>query len=209
MLDAEEFIDTAEETGVIVSAGWDVLDAACRQVARWRAAGHEVCVAVNLAAGQVFAPDLVQRVSRSLADSGVDGSALQLEITERVVMSGLTGALSSLEACRQMGVEVLIDDFGTGYSSLAALHDLPLSAIKIDKSFVARLDGGSDEIVVAILALARSLGLGVVAEGIENGEQLERLRELGCPWGQGYHYAPALDAAVATQLLDEQAGATG
>jgi len=204
VLDADEFVDTAEETGLLVSAGWDVLDAACRQVGLWRAAGYPVRVAVNLAAGQVAAPDLVERVRRSLGARGVDGSALQLELTERVAMSGLPGALEHLDECRALGVEVLVDDFGTGYSSLTALHDLPLTAIKIDKSFVGRLDGDVHEIVVAILALARSLGLGVVAEGIETLEQRDRLLALGCESGQGFLYAPAVDADEATRLLRAQ-----
>ena len=205
VLDAEAFIDTAEETGVVVAAGWDVLTTACHQVAAWRRAGHDVSVAVNLAEGQVTAPDLAERVAAALRAAGVDGSALQLELTERIAMTSVDRLVDRLDACRRLGVEVLIDDFGTGYSSLTALHELPLTALKVDKSFVARLGGDVDAIVAAVLALARSLHLGVVAEGIETDEQCRALLALGCRVGQGYLYGGALDAQDATLLLQRQA----
>jgi diguanylate cyclase (GGDEF)-like protein/PAS domain S-box-containing protein len=204
VLDAEAFIDAAEETGVIVAAGWELLSTACHQVAAWRRAGFEVSVAVNLAEGQVTAPDLPERVAAALSEAGVDGSALQLELTERIAMTRVDQAVARLDACRRLGVEVLVDDFGTGYSSLTTLHELPLTALKIDKSFVSRLGGDVDAIVAAVLALARSLGLGVVAEGIETVEQRRLLRALGCHVGQGYLYGVALDPHEATRLLETQ-----
>jgi EAL domain-containing protein (putative c-di-GMP-specific phosphodiesterase class I) len=204
VLDAGAFIDTAEETGVIVAAGWQVLTAACRQVARWRRAGFDVSVAVNLAEGQLTSPDLPERVAVALADAGVEGSALQLELTERIAMTSVDQAVARLDACRRLGVDVLVDDFGTGYSSLTALHELPLTALKVDKAFVSRLGGDVDAIVAAVVALARSLGLGIVAEGIETAEQCRLLRGLGCHIGQGYLYGRAIDPEDATRLLEAQ-----
>ena len=203
VLDAAAFVDTAEETGVIVAAGWNVLATACRQVREWRDAGFPVQVAVNLADRQVTDPELADRVAAALSAAGVDGSALQLEITERAAMTPLAEAVAHLEQCRAMGVDVLIDDFGTGFSSLTALHELPLTAVKVDKTFVARLDGGN-EIVQAILALSHSLGLDVVAEGIETAEQRRQMQALGCRVGQGHLFSPALDADEATRLLRAQ-----
>jgi EAL domain-containing protein (putative c-di-GMP-specific phosphodiesterase class I) len=204
VLDAEAFIDAAEETGVIVAAGWELLSTACHQVAAWRRAGFEVSVAVNLAEGQVTAPDLPDRVAAALTEAGVEGSALQLELTERIAMTRVDQAVARLDACRRLGVKVLVDDFGTGYSSLTTLHELPLTALKLDKSFVSRLGGDVDAIVAAVLALARSLGLSVVAEGIETVEQCRLLRALGCHVGQGYLYGGALDPHDATRLLESQ-----
>jgi predicted signal transduction protein with EAL and GGDEF domain len=203
VLDAAAFVDTAEETGVLVAAGWNVLATACRQVREWRDAGFPVHVAVNLADRQVTDPELVDRVAAALTAAGIDGSALQLEITERAAMTPVAEAVAHLEECRAMGIELLIDDFGTGFSSLTALHELPLTAVKIDKTFVSRLDGG-DEMVKAIIALSHSLGLDVVAEGIETAEQREQVQALGCPVGQGYLFYPALDADEATRLLRAQ-----
>jgi EAL domain-containing protein (putative c-di-GMP-specific phosphodiesterase class I) len=187
-----------------VGAGWEVLGEACHQVAAWRRAGFEVSVAVNLAEGQVTAPDLPERVAAALTEADVEGAALQLELTERIAMTRVDQAIARLDACRRLGVGVLVDDFGTGYSSLTMLHELPLTALKIDRTFVARLGGDVDAIVAAVLALARSLGLGVVAEGIETVEQCNRLRSLGCHVGQGYLYGAALDRHDATRLLESQ-----
>lgn len=210
VLDAAEFIDTAEETGVIVSAGWNVLETACRQVREWRDEGFPIHVAVNLADRQVTDPELANLVSTALTSAGVDGSALQLEITERAAVTPVTDAVVHLKECRGLGVDVVIDDFGTGFSSLTALHELPLTALKVDKIFVSRLDQ-DDEVVKSILALARTLGLNVVAEGIETAEQRRQIHALGCGVGQGYLFAPALDADEATRLLRAQppVGAAG
>jgi len=141
-------------------------------------------------------------VEQALSRTATPGSAVQLEITERVMVQDYEMTTAHLNQCHDLGVEILIDDFGTGQSSLTALHRLPVDTVKIDRSFVSRLEGNDGgAIVEAILALARSLDLHVVGEGIETPEQRSRLLALGCNVGQGFLFEPALDADEATRLL--------
>lgn len=208
--DAADFIDLAEETGVVVPVGWDVLGTACRQAGAWHHAGFAVSVAVNLSGLQLAASDLVEHVAAALDDAGIDGSALHLEVNERSAMTDVGFAAGQLTRCRELGVGVVMDDIGAGSSSLAAVHALPLSGLKIDRSLVERLDDGdAGDLVRAVVALAAGLGLEVVAEGIETPAQRAHLHRLGCAVGQGYLFGASLDADEATRLLRAQPGPPG
>ena len=199
------FIPLAEETGLIVPLGRWVLETACRQAKLWgeaRRGGPPLMMSVNLSARQFGQPDLVDQVDAILTETGLDASTLELEITESVVMDQSEVGVRSLHRLRDMGVRLVLDDFGTGYSSLAYLKHLPLDTIKIDRTFVAGLDGEADRsIVEAVIALAHGLRITVVAEGIETEAQFEILRSMGCDVGQGYLFARPLPEAEAARLL--------
>jgi diguanylate cyclase (GGDEF)-like protein/PAS domain S-box-containing protein len=191
----DRFISLAEDTGLIGALGAWVLNEAARQIASWRGELPEAAqleVSVNLSARQLREPGLVDAVAATLHDHGLPPGALKLELTESSLVQDPAAAAVVLRALKKREVQVYLDDFGTGYSSLSSLHRLPLDALKIDRSFVAGLDGGSTgahkgaEIVRTIVALARSLGVRVVAEGVETREQLAALHALGCDFAQGY-----------------------
>ena len=187
-----EFIPIAEETGLILPIGEWVLREACRQMREWLDAGWpQVPVAVNLSARQFQQPDLVRRVHDAIASAGIPPQCIELEMTESSLMHNVDEALAQVRALADMGVRLAIDDFGTGYSSLAYLKRLPVSRLKIDRSFVRDLcdDREDAAIVASIVGLARSLGLEVVAEGVESASQLERLRAEGCFVCQGYLFS--------------------
>jgi diguanylate cyclase (GGDEF)-like protein/PAS domain S-box-containing protein len=197
-----EFVPTAEESGVIESLGRWVLERACRQAAEWHARnpdGFPVGMSVNLSARQVAQPDLPEVVEEMLTSTGLDPSALSLEITESALVEESVVPVENFEALRAMGVRLVIDDFGTGYSSLAYLRRFPLDAIKIDRSFVEGLgvERDSGAIVDALIAMAGALSLGVIAEGVETARQMEELRRLGCRRAQGFYFAPPLPAEEA------------
>jgi len=199
LLPPAEFIALAEETGLIVPLGRQVLAAACRQARAWQQAlprDPPLLICVNLSPRQFAHPDLVGDVRRALAASGLARGSLGLEITESVAMGAAEATLATLRALKALGVTLELDDFGTGYSSLAYLQRFPLDRLKLDRSFVRGLgrDPGSGAIVRAVLTLARALGLGVTAEGVETTAQATMLRELGCDLGQGYLFAPPLPA---------------
>ncbi len=199
------FIPLAEETGLIVPLGRWVLETACRQAREWRDArrgASQLMMSVNLSARQFGQPDLVDQVVAILAETGLDPTTLELEITESVVMDQSEVGIRTLHRLRDMGVRLVLDDFGTGYSSLAYLKHLPLDTIKIDRTFVAGLDGEADRsIVEAVIALAHGLRISVVAEGIETEAQFEILRAMGCDTGQGYLFARPLPEPDAARLL--------
>lgn len=201
------FIGLAEETGLIVPLGRWVLETACRQAARWHTTAERRSVvppfvSVNLSARQFIAADLVDDVATILTETGLAPSALELEITESVVMDQSEAGIRALRHLRDLGVRLVLDDFGTGYSSLAYLKHLPLNTIKVDRSFVAGLDQVADRSIVdAVIALAHGLGIGVVAEGIETTWQADLLRELGCDLGQGYLFAPPMPADQISAFL--------
>jgi diguanylate cyclase (GGDEF)-like protein len=199
------FIGLAEETGLIAPLGRWVLKTACRQAASWRAlapAGDPLVMSVNLSARQFTQPDLVDQIVEILAETGLEPSSLELEITESVVMDQSETGVRALRRLRELGVRLVLDDFGTGYSSLSYLKHLPLDTIKIDRSFVAGLEATADRsIVEAVIALAHGLGIGVVAEGIETDAQRLRLIELGCDLGQGYLFSRPVPAKDAGRLL--------
>jgi len=175
------FIPMAEETGLIVPVGRWVLDAACRQAAIWNATESRqgeplLFVSVNLSARQFTQNDLIEDVGRTLTRTGLEAEALELEITESVLMDQSEAGIRALGDIRNLGVRLVLDDFGTGYSSLSYLKHLPLDMIKIDRTFVAGIEGAADRsIVEAVIALAHGLGIGVVAEGIETDPQAELL----------------------------------
>ena len=190
------FIPLAEETGFIVELGEWALREACRQMMAWRAAGIRVPrIAVNLSVKQIERGDIVATVRRALAETGLDPAALELEITESVIMDS-ADALAVLEQLDQLGVQLAIDDFGTGYSSLAYLKLLPINTLKIDRSFIVGIgaDTGDESIIRAIVALARSLHLATVAEGVDSARQLAFLQSHGCDEIQGYFFGKPISA---------------
>ena len=199
------FIPLAEETGLILPLGRWVLETACRQARAWRDArpdGPDLFMSVNLSARQFVQVDLVDQVASILNDTGLDPRGLEIEITESVLMDQSEAGIRTLRRLRELGVSLVLDDFGTGYSSLSYLKHLPLDTIKIDRTFVAGLAGETDRsIVEAVVALARGLRIGVVAEGIETEAQFELLRDIGCDVGQGYLFSRPLPAAEAARLL--------
>ncbi len=216
------FIPVAEETGLIVPLGLWVLQEACRQMSRWQneqSVGHEVTISVNLSGKQFSQADLMGQVSGVLRQTGLAPSSLKLEITESMVMENIETAIDTLGQLRSLGVGLAIDDFGTGYSSLSYLHRFPIDTLKIDRSFVTRMTENSEnaEIVRTIVTLARSLEMCVVAEGIEQMEQLAQLRALDCDYGQGYLFsrpvggrqAAALAAVNFNQMVSERAAEDG
>jgi diguanylate cyclase (GGDEF)-like protein len=191
-----EFVQLAEESGLIVPLGAWVLDRACRDAMAWpEVAGQQVTIAVNLSAVQLGSRDLLGLTRRALADSGLPPRRLVLEVTESSVLRDVQVSRAALQALRELGVWLALDDFGTGHSSLAYLRQFPLDALKIDRSFMhaAAHDPASAAIVRTILALARTLGLSTVAEGIETPAQLQLAVQLGCDLVQGYHCGKPMD----------------
>jgi diguanylate cyclase (GGDEF)-like protein len=199
------FIPLAEETGLILPLGRWVLETACRQARAWRDArpsDPQLFMSVNLSARQFVQPDLVDQVAAILRETGLAPRGLEIEITESVLMDQSEAGIRTLRRLRELGVRLVLDDFGTGYSSLSYLKHLPLDTIKIDRSFVAGLAGVTDRsIVEAVVALARGLRIGVVAEGIETEAQARILGDIGCDVGQGYLFSRPLPADEAARLL--------
>jgi diguanylate cyclase (GGDEF)-like protein len=192
----DEFINVAEESGLIVPLGEWVIDEGCRQLARWAKDDTTSArtISLNVSARQLVHGDLVRTVRQYLAATGADPRQLSLEITETALMDDVESASSVLTRLRALGVQVWVDDFGTGYASLTYLRRLPLTGVKIDRSFVAGLDTSAEDraIVGGIVNLAHSLGLVALAEGVETEFQSERLRELGCDLAQGFLWSPAV-----------------
>jgi diguanylate cyclase (GGDEF)-like protein len=199
------FIPIAEETGFIVPLGRWVLIEACEQLAAWGSAGdQDLTLSVNLSRRQLISPHLADEVRMALALSGIDPHRLMLEITETVLMENPERATQALSELRELGIRIAVDDFGTGYSSLSHLQNFPVDVLKIDKSFIDTLvsdDPGSSALVTAIIGLARSLGLEVIAEGIEHESQFQRLIDLGCDQGQGFHMSRPLGGQAAESLI--------
>ncbi|WP_340648834.1 putative bifunctional diguanylate cyclase/phosphodiesterase [Pseudoxanthomonas winnipegensis] len=202
-----DFIALAERSGLIIELGRWVLDEACRQLAQWRAQGLEVqSVAVNLSPNQFHSDQLYQDVAQALRRHGLPASALVLEITESMAMHDAEASLAILQRLVEMGVSISIDDFGTGYSSLLYLKKLPASELKIDRGFVQDLERGGDDaaIVSAIIALGHSLGLQVIAEGVETPAQQTLLTELGCTLLQGYLLGRPMPAEEACGFFEKR-----
>ena len=199
-----EFIAEAEASGLIVPIGDWVLRAVCRQIVAWQAAGiAPPRIGINLSFKQFRKPDFLAGVKRTLAEAAVDANGLQFELTESLVMHDADAVINLLEELRRIGIELAIDDFGTGYSSLNRLKRLPVSILKIDRSFVSEVttDQGDAEIASAIIAMAHSLNLRVVAEGVETEAQLAFMRNHGCDVIQGYHVSRPLAADAFTEFL--------
>ncbi len=199
LVSPDRFIPVAEESGMIIPIGAWVLEEACGQLYRWRQHGlspHAGTVEVNLSARQIDHPDLVGTVEAVLEATGLPADNLTLEITESALMRDADSALGVLQDLKRIGVALAIDDFGTGYCSLSYLHRFPLDILKIDKSFIDELEGGEGaEIVTAVVNLAHTLGLDVVAEGVETERQLGILREMGCDYAQGYLFSRPVPAS--------------
>ncbi|HMC79459.1 MAG TPA: bifunctional diguanylate cyclase/phosphodiesterase, partial [Acidimicrobiia bacterium] len=215
LISPAEFVPLAEETGLILPLGQFVLEQACRQIGDWRRVHPELdglVMSVNLSPRQFRQTDLDQQVAAALQRSGLDAGSLCLEVTEGVMVEDVEAATSTLNRLKTLGVTISVDDFGTGYSSLSYLKRFPIDYVKIDRSFVAGLDEKVDsEIVRSVIRLAAAIGIDVVAEGVENAEQLARLDALGCPLVQGYHLArpqPAGDteAFIVASLLSATPG---
>jgi diguanylate cyclase (GGDEF)-like protein len=195
LLSPLEFVPLAEQTGQIVAVGEAVLRKACRQAAEWASAGDALVVGVNVAAAQLRTGTFPQLVAQVLSETGLDARQLCIEVTESSLVTTTEGSTDDLERLRALGVHLAIDDFGTGYSSLSYLHDLPCDELKIDKSFVDRLETGESHLVDAIMRMALALDLTVVAEGIESEGQLQALAAMGCQLGQGYLFSRPVPAA--------------
>ena len=199
-----EFINVAEESGLVVPLGRWVLTESCRQVARWRAqTGLPLRLSVNISARQLQAPRLAEHVARTLRATGIDARDLVLEITESMLVDDAERTIAKLHLLRELGVRLAIDDFGTGYSSLNYLRRLPVDVLKIDRSFVKGIGTESEltSLTAAIVGIGRDLGLDTVAEGIEEPGQLAALRRMGCVLGQGFLYARPLPADELALLL--------
>ena len=200
----DTFIRVAEETGMIIQIGQWILEKACRQTAEWqKSCSQMLSVSVNLSAKQLVHPKLTSQVENILNEAGLKPRQLKLEVTESTVMEHSEKSLGVLNELAELGVRLSTDDFGTGYSSLSYLHRFPFSRLKIDRSFVSKMDGDTkrEAIVKTILMLGENLNIEVVAEGIENDVQLRLLRLLGCKYGQGFRFSPPVDAAGAGSMV--------
>ncbi|RMF63943.1 MAG: EAL domain-containing protein [Cyanobacteria bacterium J069] len=207
-LSPAKFIPMAEETGQIIPLGWWILRQACRQMNRWQMQFPNLpplTINVNLSSRQFSLPDLTQQIQGILYETGLDASNLKLEITEGTIMENGRAVIDMLYQLRSLGIQLAIDDFGTGYSSLSYLYRFPINTLKIDRSFIAKMhtDKDSAAIVRTIINLAHSLGLDVTAEGVENPDQVTRLQEMDCEFGQGFLFSRAIDAEAAEVLLSQ------
>ncbi|MDP2432944.1 MAG: EAL domain-containing protein [Pseudomonadota bacterium] len=200
----ERFIAIAEDSGLIVPIGEGVLHEACRQSLAWQAAGlPAITIAVNLSAVQFRRAGLEDSLRDILTATGLPPHLLELELTESVVMDQADATVAILNRLHDLGVRLSIDDFGTGYSSLAYLKRFPIEKLKVDQSFIHDVAHDADDaaIVRGIIGLAHSLGLGVIAEGVETREQLDFLREIGCEQAQGNYFSPPLPPAEIEPML--------
>jgi EAL domain-containing protein (putative c-di-GMP-specific phosphodiesterase class I) len=200
-----DFIPLAEETQLIVPLGEWVLREVCRQGREWREAGIPVSsIAVNISALQFARDDFADTVAEILEETGQPAEMLVLELTESTVMHDFAESARQMERLKRLGVRIAIDDFGTGYSSLSYLHRLPIDVLKIDRSFMENLSepDGTRPIVDAVLSMAHTLGLHVVAEGVETAEQLDTLREGQCDLIQGYFFSRPVQAKQAAAFLE-------
>jgi EAL domain-containing protein (putative c-di-GMP-specific phosphodiesterase class I) len=204
MISPAVFIPIAEELGLIVPLGEWVLRTACHHAKQWQSLTLEpLRVSVNLSMRQFQQENLLQRVSAILAETGLDPTLLGLELTETCLMQDVGTTITILQQLRQLGIEISIDDFGTGYSSLNYLNQLPISSLKIDRTFVNQIhrDQAAVAISTAIIDLAKSLDLHIVAEGIETQNQLIFFRDRGCHAMQGFLYSPPVPAEEVQTLL--------
>jgi diguanylate cyclase (GGDEF)-like protein len=207
LVSPDEFIPVAEETRLILPVGRLVLHQACQQMKTWQArfgTRAPTMMSVNLSSKQLQQSDLVEQIQTILRQTGLEPGALKLEITESSFMEDLGEAIATLLRLKSLGLRVAIDDFGTGYSSLSYLYRLPIDTLKIDRSFVSRIevDSANSGIVGTIVSLAHSLKLDVIAEGVETAAQLVQLQALGCEHVQGYYFSKPITADAASALIE-------
>jgi diguanylate cyclase (GGDEF)-like protein len=207
LLNPGDFVQMAEETGMIVFIDRIVLREACRQMQEWLMQFPGIGLAfmsVNMSNKQLAQPDLVEHVARTLRETGLDPAALKLEITENVIIENPEETAAMLSRLKGLGVRLYIDDFGTGYSSLSYLHRLPIDGLKIDRSFIKRMGdhGENQQIVKTILLLARDMNIEVIAEGLETARQLEQVRALQCDYVQGYLFSKPVGSSQARAFLE-------
>lgn len=201
-----KFIPLAEDTGLIIPLGEWVLREACRQLNEWQS-NHvtdiPLTMSVNLSVKQFSQPNLIETIDQILAETQLPAECLKLEITESAIMENSDSAAKILDQLRDRQIHLSIDDFGTGYSSLSYLHRFPVNTLKVDRSFVCRLDTADDNVAIvqAIVTLAQTMGMDVVAEGIETTEQQLQLENLGCEYGQGYLFCRPVNAETASEML--------
>lgn len=206
LISPAEFIPVAEETGLIIPIGWWALREACRQMRAW----HEqfplsspLTISVNICGKQFLQPDLIKQIEQILQETGLDAHSLKLEITESILIENAESAAAMLVQLQTKGIRLSIDDFGTGYSSLSYLHRFPIDTLKIDRSFINKVDFDAEKIQIirTIVALAWNLGMDVVAEGVETKKQMHQLKALRCDFGQGYLFSKPLDSQKAEELI--------
>jgi EAL domain-containing protein (putative c-di-GMP-specific phosphodiesterase class I) len=203
------FISVAEETGLIIPIDLWVLGEACRQTRAWQVQFPQnppLSVSVNLSGKQFTQLNLIEQTDRILRETVLDARGLKFEVMENVIMENTESVTAKLLRLKALGVQFSIDDFGTGYSSLGYLHRLPIDTLKIDQSFISRIDTDdeSSRIVETITTLAYNLGMSVTAEGVETAEQLARLRALECDYGQGYYFSKPADSKTVEALISAQ-----
>jgi EAL domain-containing protein (putative c-di-GMP-specific phosphodiesterase class I) len=203
------FIPIAEETGMIVEIGDWVVAQACAQLARWRSAGiHGITMSINVSVAQLLRGDLIRRLCDVLAEHDISPNLLELELTESMVMANAEQSITTLRRLKAIGVTLAIDDFGTGYSSLSYLKRLPIDTLKIDKEFVGDIttDPDDEAITATVITMAHSLGLNVIAEGVERAEQVDYLREQDCDEVQGHWLSVPLPPDQCLAFLRERLG---
>jgi len=203
----EHFIPLLEETGLIVEVGKWVLEEACAQCAAWRQASYPIGIAVNVSGRQLDTDQLIGDIEGALSHSGLEPSALTIEITETTLMRNVEATARRLTAVKALGVRIAIDDFGTGYSSLAHLQRFPVDALKIDRSFILGLQNNKEgeTLIHTLVQLGKSLSIETFAEGIEQKEELSLLRDENCDSGQGFLFARPLDVEATEAFLADWA----
>jgi diguanylate cyclase (GGDEF)-like protein/PAS domain S-box-containing protein len=208
LLPPGEFLAIAEETGLMIPLGQWVVATACTQISQWHQQfplARAVFMSVNLSSSEISHPELLSVLERVLAQSGLNPHCLKIEITEGLLLNNSETVVDQLQKIKSLGIHLCIDDFGTGYSALSYLDQFPIDLIKIDRSFVARVETTENlEIVRTILSLARSLDMKAIAEGVESTMQVARLRALGCEFGQGYTFARPMERHQAMLFLEAQ-----
>jgi EAL domain-containing protein (putative c-di-GMP-specific phosphodiesterase class I) len=208
-----QFIEAAEDTGILVSIGHWLIVEACRQLREWQIVSAQqdpMNITVNVSARQFADARLVNDLQDALQETGIDPSRLQLEITETIAAADPKLTVTVLSHLKHMGIGVILDDFGTGSTSLRGLRQFPVDTLKIDRSLIREMqsDRATADIVELIIALAHKMSLKAIAEGIETSRQMERLLELGCEFGQGYYFSQPLDALAAQRFMRQQVAVT-
>jgi diguanylate cyclase (GGDEF)-like protein len=210
LVNPNDFIPLAEETGAMIPLGEWIFHEACRQLKEWQSTlpgAADLCININVSAKQLASPDFFATVESALATSGLRGKSINLEITESVLLYDADDTRQTLSRIRNLGIQIHLDDFGTGYSSLSYLRDFPIDALKIDRSFVSKAEDeetaglASADIVRSIIALAESMSLSVTAEGVETAAQVEALRDLGCTNMQGFYFSRPVEAVAAASII--------